>query len=177
MDPELFDRLTANYRQLIQRIDTHISGLHNRHPDAIACKKGCDACCRRLTLFPIEAFCLAAAYEHLEDTVKQQIAQQINTRPQTCPLLIDHNCALYASRPVICRTHGYPVTMEKEGGIEVDFCPENFSGATGFDQEDLLSLDTLNTMLFAINRQFTAAIDTDPPLPERIDIADALFLL
>ena len=85
-------------------------------------------------------------------------------------------CVLYQVRPVICRTHGYPITLEKNGQIEIDFCPKNFKGITAFQNRDLLSLEQLNKTLMAVNQHFLSSIDTGSLMPERIKLADALFL-
>ncbi len=177
MNEEMIKKLLSNYTALITRIDQHIAVLQKKYPDQIACKKGCDDCCKKLSLFPVEAFCLSLAYKKIDHNTQQQIKQRIETTPANCPLLIGHTCALYRQRPVICRTHGYPIALEKSGKLTIDFCPDNFKGIDGFAKEDILSLEQLNTTLLAVNQHFLAAIETDPPLPDRIDAADALFLL
>lgn len=174
---EQLKHLSTDYHGLIQRIDDHIAGLEKKYSDVIACRKGCDSCCRNLSLFPVEAFCLALEFITIPDKTRVQVEKRIRNFPDECPLLVDHACVLYHSRPVICRTHGYPITIEKKGQLSVDFCPENFKGIRSFPGESLLSLDQLNLALAAVNRQFVSSIETDPPLPERIDMADALFLL
>lgn len=177
MSDDGFNTLLKNYTAFTQRIDQHIAALEKRYPDGITCKKGCDNCCKSLSLFQVEAFGIAAAFKKMDILVQQRITKRIKTNPDECPLLLDHACALYQARPVICRTHGYPVTIEKNNRIEIDFCPENFKGTTGFEHADLLSLEKLNTTLSTISRHFAASIETNPPLPERINIADALFLI
>ncbi|THB79511.1 MAG: YkgJ family cysteine cluster protein [Desulfobacteraceae bacterium] len=143
----------------------------------MACKKGCDACCRYLSIFPVEAFAMARAFLNLDQDRRERINARIKEAPEVCPLLVDHVCVLYHARPLICRTHGYPVTFESDGALQVDFCPLNFKGVQHFDQEILISLDQLNQVLFAVNARFLDQIDTEPLLPDRIPIGDALFLL
>ena len=176
MSKDIYKELLTNYTLLVNRIDDHIARLGSRYPDEIVCKKGCDACCRHLTLFPIEAFCLSSAFARLGRKKKQQVIRRINACPDGCPLLVDQACVLYQVRPVICRTHGYPITLEKNGQIEIDFCPKNFKGITAFQNRDLLSLEQLNKTLMAVNQHFLSSIDTGSHMPERIKLADALFL-
>ncbi len=171
-----FDIL-ANYHALVKRIDLHIQQLEKKYPEDIVCKKGCDDCCKNLTLFPVEAFCLSTAFINLTNASQDKIIKKINTQNNTCPLLIKGACALYLVRPIICRTHGYPITMEKEERIQIDFCPKNFKSIVSFPKESLLSLEQLNTTLTAVNQHFLKSIETDNPLPDRISMADALFLL
>ncbi len=167
--------LFKDYQALVKRVDGHIAGIQKTFPDKIACKKGCDRCCRFLTLFPVEAFSLSRAYVRLPDDIKVNI--RLNLEKAGCPLLIERECVLYPFRPIICRTHGYPIYMEKKGRLLVDFCPDNFKGVSSFPKETLLHLDQLNTLLAAINRQFIGSIETDSPLLDRIPISEAIFIL
>lgn len=84
---------------------------------------------------------------------------------------------LYEARPIICRTHGYPLYFEKDGKTLVDFCPKNFKGVSSFPKESLFDLEQLNTLLATINKQFIESIETDVPLADRIAMSDALGLL
>lgn len=177
MTQDSFSMLLENYSAFIKKIDRHIAALEKRYPHEIACKKGCDACCKNLTLFPVEAFCLSLAFSKLKKTARNRVVEKINAADGTCPLLIDSACALYENRPVICRTHGYPIYMEQDGHRQIDFCPDNFKNITSFGKQDLLNIEQLNATLLAINNHFLSCIDTDSPLPDRIDVGDGLFLL
>ncbi len=197
MDDSQTKDLLENYIALIERVDGHILSIEQKYPNHIACKKGCDSCCRFLNLFPVEAFALANAFvqipieeqtkitKNIEKPIQKSIAkpidepinEPINKLDETCPLLINNSCALYKNRPVICRTHGYPIFMEKKEESYIDFCPKNFKGFTNFPKDTLISIEQLNTTLTAINQHFRKSIETDPPLPERIPISTALFLL
>lgn len=177
MDENSLDIVLTNYTALLERIDDHIRRVEKKYPDHIVCKKGCDACCKFLTLFPVEALSLSRAFINLPEKIQYQILHQLENMEGGCPLLIDSACALYSARPVICRTHGYPICIEKKGETCVDFCPKNFSGMTSFPQDTLLSIEHLNTTLIVINQHFLDSIDTDSPFPDRIPVSDAIFLL
>jgi hypothetical protein len=73
-------------------------------------------------------------------------------------LLVDDRCAVYESRPLICRTQGLPLLIEAEDGWqEVDFCPLNFTAPNAFDDLDddhLAPLDALNLKLAIVNLQY-----------------------
>ena len=168
------DDILKNYRALITRVDAYIEQLARVHKDALFCKKGCDDCCRHLALFPVEAFALSRAFSTLDEPIRKKIEQQVLENQDVCPFLQDHICTVYSHRPVICRTHGYPLYMEKDGEGMVDFCPKNFKGVTEFSQPDLLDLDRLNTLLAAVNNHFTACFDQE--LPDRIWMSQALSL-
>jgi Fe-S-cluster containining protein len=68
-----------------------------------------------------------------------------------CPFLLDDRCLVYDARPVICRTHGYPLLVEGK----IDFCPRNFAALRTIESDFILDLDALNTRLARINIAFT----------------------
>ena len=166
-----------NYRTLLKRVDDHIQNLEKRYPDKIVCKKGCDTCCKFLTLFPVEAFSISAAFIKLPEKIQGTIAERLNNKKDACPLLIDRACALYPDRPIICRTHGYPIYIKKEGKAFIDFCPKNFKGVTSFPKDALLGIEQLNTTLAAVNYHFLESSKTKSLFLERIPISKALFML
>lgn len=166
-----------NYFRLVARVDAHIEAVRHRFHHEITCKKGCDACCRRLTLFPVEAFHVAESFGQLLQKDRRAVLDRIDPSSGDCPLLIGHECRLYHARPLICRTHGYPIAYRTDNRVMVDYCPENFKGISTVEKEMLLDIDQLNSVLAAVNRNFLTLIETDLPLPERIDIHDALMLL
>lgn len=166
-----------NYLSLVNKVDAHVDRLVSEFPKEIVCAKGCDECCLAINLFPVEAFFLAQGYETLDQDTKTAVEKNIHSNTEKCPLLINCCCVLYDFRPVICRTHGYPVTMEKDGKIQIDFCPKNFKTVKQFKKEYLLSLEQLNTMLAAVNQHFLESIETDQLLPERISVRDIPMLL
>jgi Fe-S-cluster containining protein len=71
--------------------------------------------------------------------------------------LVNNCCAIYAARPLICRTQGLPLLFEAEDGAqEVDFCPLNFTtpeAQNDLNEEHLVPLDELNTRLALTNLQ------------------------
>lgn len=177
MDSHATDTVLQNYRLLLERVDTHIQTVETEFPDQIACKKGCDACCRFLSLFPVEALSISKAYSRLPENIKQQINHRLRHHKDACPLLIDHACALYPVRPIICRTHGFPICIEKENQVSIDFCPENFKQVITFPKHTLLSIERLNETLTAVNQHFVQSITPHKNLPNRIPVSQALFML
>lgn len=174
MTAHVLDNLLKNYTDLIIRVDEHIQRLARVHKDRLACTKGCDACCRHLSLFPVEAFALSQAFSRLDAPCRERVLAQAEQTDRKCPLLVDHVCVVYEARPIICRTHGYPLYMEKEGKAMVDFCPKNFKGVKKLDRSDMLDLDRMNTLLTAVNNNFVACFEDG--LPRRIPVDQALEL-
>jgi Fe-S-cluster containining protein len=177
MDENSLHLILKNYTALLKRVDGHIRHIEKKYAADIVCKKGCDTCCKFLTLFPVEAFAISAAFIKLPKKTQAAVLEILKTKDDVCPLLIDRSCVLYPARPIICRTHGYPIYMERDGKSFVDFCPENFKGMTSFPKDALISIEPLNTLLIAVNRHFLDCIEADPSFPERIPMSKALFIL
>ena len=93
---------------LLKQVDVHIKQVGTDYSDEIVCKRVCDSCCRFLNLFPVEAFSLAWALDKM-DTSREVVRAALEKGTKDCPLLINHQCVLYEARPIICRTHGYPL--------------------------------------------------------------------
>ena len=171
------NKLLRNYRDLLARVDQICREIEAEFGAHLACHAGCDACCRHISLFPVEAAALAAARDGLPAGQAEKIrARARNASPETpCPLLEDGICLLYTARPIICRTHGLPLLTLQEGNRSVDFCPLNFRGLSALPGKAVIDLDRLNTTLAAINALFVAEFFTHaPPERERISIAEAL---
>ncbi len=150
----------APYGALLEKIDQRIG----RMPPC-PCPPGCDRCCRvSLTLFPVEAFHLREAFLRLRPAVAQRVARQALAAPSpVCPFLLDGGCAVYASRPVLCRLHGYPFlrrvrgedAVEIHGGCEclpLDAMPVSAGGGTRTVSAQ--DLDGINGLLAMVNDVF-----------------------
>ena len=168
-----------NYRNLVARVDALCRRILLQYRETVFCRVGCDGCCRHISLFAVEAVALAGALSALPAGQSARIRNMARTASgaAVCPLLENGRCLLYEARPIICRTHGFPLLADREGEREVDFCPKNFRGITSFPADAVLNLDLLNTTLAAINAVFIASRgDCTPPEQERISIAEALQL-
>ena len=173
----LYDRL-GNYRSMILRVDELCRRIEESLRPKIACTRGCDGCCRHLTLFPVEAVALATALRDLPSQEITRIREHARTATPggPCPLLEHHRCHLYAARPLICRTHGLPLLITRGGKRQVDHCPLNFRGMSSLPGSAVIDLDRLNDTLVAVNALFIASITPSFSLPERFTIAEALLL-
>jgi Fe-S-cluster containining protein len=168
-----------NYRTLVERIDALSRRIETDFCAQIACRRGCDACCRHLSLFWVEGVALAQALDALPEPVAERIRERARqaTADGPCPLLEAGACLLYAARPIICRTHGLPLLTGEGEARRIDFCPENFRGIDTLPAGAVIDLDRLNTTLAAINALFVSeAFHGQAPEQERITIAEALLL-
>ena len=163
-----------NYLALVERIDALCERTGEEFASHISCRAGCDACCRHLSIFAVEAAALREALGRLPGkdaaVVREKAGQADPHAP--CPLLHDGLCLIYEARPVICRTHGLPLLLQQEGESRVDFCPENFKDIPSIPGSAVIDLERLNTMLAAINSLYLQAF----PGPERLTMAQALTL-
>jgi uncharacterized protein len=168
-----------NYRELRAKIDILCRKIVEEFSAQLACRAGCDGCCRHISLFWVEAVALAAALHELPAAEATRIrALAAGASPDgPCPLLENGLCLLYESRPIICRTHGLPLLALQDGKRTVDFCPENFQGLASLPGSAVIDIDRLNTTLAAINALFVADLfHGSPPGKERLTIAEALEL-
>lgn len=143
-----------NYRALLKNIDERTDSLTTTHEKQMVCKKGCDKCCMAISVFPVE-------YYAIREALKEQLGTftPAGTKDEeACLFLKDHNCQIYAYRPIICRTHGLPILYfnETEEGYELSLCELNFTDFdfSQFDDQNTLMLDSFNSQLFQINSQF-----------------------
>ena len=102
-------------RVLHDEIDARVQAIVSGQTDW-PCRRGCDDCCRNLAepphLTADEWLLLAEAIAALPDERRGSIAQAFTERSEGralrgCPLLEAGACAVYAARPIACRTYGF----------------------------------------------------------------------
>jgi uncharacterized protein len=144
------------YRELCAKVDAFTARVHARHGDQMACRAGCDACCRtRLSVTAVEADEIRDAIAALPDEVARRLSVRAEAdRVDRCPALEDDGrCAVYAARPLVCRSHGLPIRMKTPGQLPVvDCCEKNFTagGPATADADCVLDQTTLSVTLGAI---------------------------
>lgn len=172
--------LLDNYRQLVTKVDALCAGIVGRFREHLACRRGCDACCRHLSLFWVEAAAMALAVESLEQGRREEIRARARLADSAgpCPLLAEGACLLYEQRPIICRTHGLALlTTTSDGGRQVDCCPQNFRDLASLPAAAVIDLEKLNATLAAVNALFVAEFFAGAKAPrERLPLAEALLL-
>ena len=161
------DRAQEGYARLVGRVDALTQDIATRRAGDLACGKGCTACCRvQLTLSPLEAAAVRAALAGLSHGTRERIraravalASEVELpRHAACVMLEDDGgCAIYASRPLVCRTQGhalrYPAgTLPDEsifahgGDGEITWCPLNYSSEPP-QSEDVLEAERIDELL------------------------------
>lgn len=142
--------LPETYDALVAHADAAFARVYGRWRSCFACRAECSGCCHvHLSLLPIEAERVAAAVERLAPAVVARIraqAEALDKRDPVCPLLVDRRCAIYADRPLVCRTQGMPLRFA--GGTDV--CGLNFTSGDP-PAEASIDADAINDQLVAID--------------------------
>lgn len=146
------EKVFQKYQKLVGQIDQATRQLEEVHHSHMVCRKGCSACCMDYKIFPIEF------YSILKNIKNKEIQIAKNAAEGDCVFLVDHACAIYEWRPIICRTHGLPLLYTNdEGEWELSACELNF---TEFDEEfhtdNTFPQDKYNSRLFMLNKELVA---------------------
>ncbi len=167
--------ILENYTQLTARVDALCADIAAALGEQITCSAGCSSCCTAITVFPVEAAAMREALEKLPqqqiEEIRRQVAQHADG--ERCPLLREDRCLLYEARPIICRTHGLPIIYTTDGTRSSDCCPRNMSDADAVSGSNVVDLDTLNTLLVAVNAIYLTQSGT-PETALRMTIPAAL---
>lgn len=145
------DDLAGTLVQLRRRVDAHFAAAVARTPAAFSCAAGCAACCHaRFSVFAVEAAPIRDALARLavaDPLLRARVRHQADdpAHAERCALLVDDRCAVYAERPLICRSHGLPVLADDR----VDHCPLNFTADVP-PPASVLRLDAVNQPLAMI---------------------------
>ncbi|WP_437591393.1 YkgJ family cysteine cluster protein [Sorangium sp. So ce1000] len=166
--------------ELFAKVDAFFASASARHGGRMACSTGCSDCCRRrFSVTSIEADAIREALAALPEADRAALAGRARAGdPGVCPALDgEGRCAIYAARPLICRTHGLPIRFApaSERALPViDACPKNFVGEDlhAIDASSVLDQTTLSTVLAALDMAHADA--AGQPRGQRVAIAAVL---
>lgn len=145
------------YRELIVDLDRRMAQLTaSRFQGVLKCRAGCDSCCIRFSVLPLEAALVAQAREKAD--------MPDDDGKESCRLLAKGRCQIYPVRPIICRAQGLPLGYidELTGSIEVSACPLNFPAEYPLVFDDLLLMDEFNQRLVELNASYCLKAKLDP---------------
>lgn len=154
MDP-LRDHL-EKLREGVQDVSEHAASRED-----VLCRAGCASCCQDgLSVSTVEAFEVALAAAALPDAVKRRLGAS-----EGCAFLVEERCAVYAARPMVCRSQGLPlaypagtVPVERLSARAVDgrdlsWCPLNYE-VDPPERHEILDAGRVDEILAAINHEF-----------------------
>lgn len=163
MSADARDRLAL----LWEKIDAFGARVGARYPGEMVCGAGCDDCCKRsLTVTSLEAAVLTDAVHVLDAASRARLLERAQQPPQLrCVALEDDGrCAVYAARPVVCRSHGLALRFDEPAGGPaepptrrslpvIDACPKNFTtrAPATLDADCILDQRTLSTLVAALD--------------------------
>jgi uncharacterized protein len=171
----------ARLAELYARVDAFFARAAARlpGPGGVTCHAGCADCCRhRFTVTAIEAEVVAEGLASLPSETRAALAARASSPDDACPALeADGRCAVYAFRPVICRTHGLPIRFTAAGPRSLpvlDACPRNFQGRdlAALPADVILDQATVSTILGALDA--ARADEEGRERGERVDLAALL---
>ncbi len=177
----------VHYKKLLNDIDVLTENLHKRFSKQITCHLGCTGCCQQqLTLSKVEANFITQAIKELsiekQNNLKQAAQAILEMRAETdaCAMLDGLGCSIYEVRPVICRTHGFPISFKDEETQDtlLDVCPLNFAEEENLELglEDTIDIDRVNLRLAAINYAYCRDILGDEKKSaERMAMAEIII--
>jgi hypothetical protein len=149
------------YRRLVSAVDAFVQKVLDRYGSHIQCRPGCAACCERsFSVFPVEAWVIQQGARDLPTTMHEALRLRSSFFPKgVCPALEGDQCMVHPFRPLICRTHGFPLLVAGSlGEREVCFCPRNFrpgaAGSVTLSGDAVLDLEALNEALAKVHIQF-----------------------
>jgi Fe-S-cluster containining protein len=170
----------ARLDALFAKIAAFFGAAEAREGASITCHAGCADCCRRFTVTGIEAEVIREGLATLPPARRDELATRAaDAATDVCPALDpDGRCAIYAHRPVICRTHGLPIRFaEQRAGRSLpmlDACPKNFVGRDLAEVSPASVMDqtTLSTIVGALDAAHAA--ETGRDRGERVAVTDLL---
>jgi Fe-S-cluster containining protein len=119
---------------LVEQVQARAQTLATAHPEW-PCRRGCDACCKRLARVPeltdsewewLEAALRALPEAELQacleraEALTRHVTEHGDEGPIECPLLdAEHAvCRVYAARPLACRSYGFYVHRDHDAWCE-----------------------------------------------------------
>lgn len=143
-----------NITDLYNKVSEFESKQTNEFKQALVCKKGCSKCCYvDLSVFELEADNIKNWFSALSKQNQKAIKSKLElTKSEgACSFLRNEECAIYEARPLICRTQGNALFFQEDGINHVDICPLNDEATDVMQNDDVLNLDLLNTILAQMN--------------------------
>jgi len=174
--------MSSEYRALVEKVDAFTAATALRRKDDLTCSAGCASCCHAwLTVSTVEADEVRKGLAALTHDERAQIAargglelerEREGLEEPRCAMLDEAGrCAVYTSRPLVCRTQGhalrYPqgfipveaIARTTSNGAET-WCPLNYH-AREPNPEDVLDAERVDRILAVVAARYVAAKSID----------------
>jgi hypothetical protein len=171
------------YIALLEKVEAFSAPVSARRSADLTCHAGCSSCCQVwLTVNSVEAEALRRGLARLDPITRarlrargeaqaQREASPAADRPRCAMLEEDGRCAVYADRPLVCRTQGhalrYPIgfvpreaVMARAGTADVTHCPLNYSERPP-GRDDVLDAERVDLILALVNARFCSSEQRD----------------
>jgi Fe-S-cluster containining protein len=166
--------MSAEYRALVDKVEVFVASTTARRGADLHCQKGCEACCHvSLRVGPIEAAAVREGLRALPAEARARArlrgqSQRPHGEEPRCALLEDDgSCAIYAQRPLVCRSQGqalrYPEGFVPEQAVRmrtraghITWCPLNYTAAEPRG-EDVLDAERVDQILAVVTRRQVAS--------------------
>ncbi len=148
----MYSKYLSLFKELRDKVDMNCSKLWAVHHRHMQCKRTCSSCCQSFKVLPVE-------FHYIQEEIRNMpIEINKNARSGECKFLINDECTIYNSRPIICRTHGYPLARynDEAGAYEISYCTLNFRNykLDDFNTGNVLYEDDYNNEFFELNKEF-----------------------
>lgn len=152
----------------IQALYSKIDEFQNQQREQLKaryqCKNGCSRCCHTdISVFEIEKNNIALWFESLSVEQKNELKMKWE-QPRTegaCAFLRNDSCTIYEARPLICRTQGLAMLFQEDEQPYLDICPLNESALEDIEENEILNLDLLNSILAQLEQKDAGCTDRD----------------
>ncbi len=145
------------YLNLRNELDDNCEKLYKDHHKLMQCRKGCDSCCEKFSVFPLEFDVIKTSL--LADTPNlNHLPRKFEKFRKSCLFLNEGSCTIYNHRPFICRTQGFPLLYQNDDGTayQLSVCSLNFKGfnVAKFHEGNALYMPKFNSPLFLLNQEY-----------------------
>lgn len=157
-----------DYLALRAKVDAFTDAVGERRGADLSCRAGCTACCHvQLEVSDVEAEGVREALRALDGAARERARARAESPSSSACVMLeeDGGCAIYAARPLVCRTQGHalrypPGTLLDAAvraggeGAEVTWCPLNYTERPPA-AADVLDAERVDVLLAVINRRTT----------------------
>jgi uncharacterized protein len=163
-------RVLDNYARLRAYCDSFFFAVADIYHGDMVCRKGCFACCELNSVCALEAHAMAVYVAG-----RPRVRTGIRKKNAVCAFCMDGACCAYPARPVICRTHGAVISVDK-GNTVARSCDLNFrrTDPAALPETHVLNAASVTGNLMRLNMAFCMAAGDTKRASERFAMEQVL---